>query len=130
MSARKKCLGVSTAVNRDIGDRLRIRLEIRGTRVWLGVKKYLSSYKPGLKTAQRTAGSITQASSLSDVLGQSWEGRMAKKKKGKKGQEKLNNGLFDASERGDVGEARKLLDQGEDASQKSITVYPASHCED
>ena len=43
---------------------------------------------------------------------------MAKKKRGKKAQEKLNNGLFDASERGDVGEARKLLDQGEDANAR------------
>jgi len=40
VSARKKCLGASTAVNRDIGDCLRSVEETGGTRVWLGVKKH------------------------------------------------------------------------------------------
>jgi ankyrin repeat protein len=52
---------------------------------------------------------------------------MAKKKRGKKAQEKLNNGLFDASERGDVGEARKLLDQGADANARNQSQYTPLH---
>ena len=37
----KKCLGASTAVNRDIGDCIRIVEEVGGARVWLGVKNAL-----------------------------------------------------------------------------------------
>ena len=43
----EKCLGAFTAVNRDIGNYLRIGKEVGGTRVWLGVKKALSDPKPG-----------------------------------------------------------------------------------
>ena len=43
----KKCLGASTAVNRDIGDCIRSVEEIGGIRVWFGVKKALTSHKTG-----------------------------------------------------------------------------------
>ena len=39
----KKCLGASTAVNRDTGDCLRIGEEVEGVRVWLGAKNSLSN---------------------------------------------------------------------------------------
>ena len=44
----KKCLGASTAVNRDIGDCLRIGEEVEGARVWLDLEKSHTQLESGI----------------------------------------------------------------------------------